>query len=97
VAVRELAEVRATDELHRGLEGTEQADEHCARSVQAGVEGQQGDHDAVPDHIHEHRDEQEHERRPAAPPVRCHAVSLISISSRISSIIASPMAAPGSA
>ena len=60
MAVREPAEERAADELHRGVEGTEQADEHCAGSIRARVEWQQGDHDAVPDHVHEHRNEQEH-------------------------------------
>src|SRR5215212_1295749 len=96
MAVRQPAEERTAGELHRGVEGTEQADEDCAGSVRARVEWQQGDHDAVPDHVHEHRDEQEYERRPATPHVRRHAVSLFSINRRVCSITAAPTA-PGSA
>src|SRR5215218_3507900 len=48
-AVREAAQKRPADELHRGVEGAEQADQRRPRGVLPRVEGEEGYHEPVSD------------------------------------------------
>src|SRR5215211_967315 len=85
-AVREAAQKRPADELHRGVEGAEQADQRRPRGVLPRVEGEEGYHEPVSDHIHEDRDEEERQRRRA--PREAHQgyrASWCSIRRRVSS------------
>src|SRR5215211_5352456 len=64
-AVREAAQKRPADELRRGVEGTEQADQRRPRGVLSRVEREEGYHEPVSKHVHEDRDEEERQRRRA--------------------------------
>src|SRR5918998_356604 len=89
-AVREASQERPADELHRGVEGAEQADQRRPGGVLPRVEREERYHEPISDHVHEDRDEEEHERRSAPRAAhQSYRASRCSIRRRASSSTAS--------